>query len=346
MYESEVGTITTALQTANPTVFSQATIDSIVALTTRTGDTRVVIADNSVVGAGGNVAVTPGAEVVLVAASNLQQIVNGPVAPVVVFQGRGGVTTTFNDGVTVPASNGVVDRVVVGSAGNDIITIADARDTKVILGTGNSSVRAGSGVDTIEAGLGNSTVTGGTGDFAVVKLAGNAEDFTVVTTGGKAVVTNMASGKTTEISKIQFVQLDDGNALVFAKDSAEATVANLYRVAFGRDADAGGLDFFFDAAKAGASLKVIANAFASSAEFATAHAAQDNTAFVQSLYQNTFNRMGEDDGVAFFVNALTNGASRADIITNFAQVATQNIMDGGTTEATLVGSVMIVTGII
>jgi len=346
MYDSDVSTVMTALTMSNPVVFSAQTITDILALSTKT-NTMVTVADNAVVNASGNVVVPAGTDVVQVAASNLNQIVNGPVnAPVVIFQGRGGVTTTFNDGATVPASNGVVDRVVVGSAGNDIITIADARDTKVVLGTGNSSVRAGSGVDTIEAGLGNSTVTGGTGDFAVVKLAGNADDFSVVTTGGKAVITNMASGKTTEITKIQFVQLDSGNALVFAKDSAEATVANLYRVAFGRDADAGGLDFFFDAAKAGASLKVIANVFASSAEFATAHGAQDSTAFVQSLYLNTFGRDGEDEGVAFFVSALAAGSTRADLITSFAQIATQNIAGTISTEATLVGNVMIVTGII
>jgi hypothetical protein len=64
------------------------------------------------------------------------------------------------------------------------------------------------------------------------------------------------------------------------------------------------------------------------------------------LYQNTFGRDGEDAGVAFFVGALTNGSTRADIITSFAQIAGQNIAGTMSTEATLVGNVMIVTGII
>jgi hypothetical protein len=341
----------TALHDANPTVFSDATIANILALTTRTNDTTVTFSSGSP-DANGNVTVAAGAEVVLVNSSNtFQTVVKPPAnAPVVIFQGRGGVVATINDAAaTVPSGDqSHVDRVVVGSAGNDRIIVQDAKNTQIVLGSGDSSVQTGKGVDTVQAGLGNSTITGGSGDYAVVKLAGNASNYTVTAQNGHAIVTDMTTHKTTDISKIQYVQLDNGNALVFAKDSVEGQIASLYHTTFGRDADAGGLDYWFDLGRAGASLKQIAQAFVNSTEFSTKHpGTETDTAFVQSLYQNTFGRAGEDAGVAFWLDALAHGATKADLINSFTQIAVQNIMHTAPNqEAQVVGSVMIVTGII
>jgi hypothetical protein len=237
--------------------------------------------------------------------------------------------------------------VVVGSAGDDKIVIADAKNTKVILGSGNSTITTGSGVDTVEAGLGNSTITGGSGDYAVVKLAGNASNYNVTTQNGHAIVTNTATNKTTDISKIQYVQLDNGNALIFAKNSVEGQVANLYQTAFGRTAEAGGLDYWFDVAKAGATLKQIASSFVNSTEFTTKYAGFSDTAFIQALYQNTFNRAGEDAGIAFWVDAMAHGQTKADIVKSFAEIAIQNVQgQAPNPEVTVVGSIQIITGIV
>jgi hypothetical protein len=348
MYESEQGTVTTTLNNSNPTIFSEQTISDILALATK--DNATVRFDTSTPDANGNVTVAAGAEVVFVSTSDtVSTVVNAPAsAPVIIFQGRGGVVATINDAAaTVPAGDqSRVDRVVVGSAGDDKIIVADAKNTKVILGSGNSSVQTGQGVDTVEAGLGNSTITGGSGDYAVVKLGGNASNYQVTSQNGHAVVTDMTTNKTTDISKIQYVQLDNGNALVFAKDSVEGAVATLYHTAFGRDADAGGLDYWFDLGKAGASLRQIADAFIQSAEFA-AQAALGDAAFVDQLYQNTFGRAGEDAGINFWTDSLAQGATRADLITSFSQIAVQNIMGTAPNqEAQIIGSVSIVTGII
>ncbi len=350
MYEETQSTVTTALQQSNASVFSQSTIDQILALATKDNDT--VRFDKVGPDANGNVTVASGAEVVLVTSSDtFTTTVKPPAnAPVVIFQGRGGVVATINDAAaTVPSSDQTkVDRVVVGSAGDDKIIVADAKNTKIILGSGNSTVTTGGGVDTVDAGLGNSTITGGSGDYAVVKLAGNATNYQVTAQNGHAVVTNMTTNKTTDISKIQYVQLDNGNALVFAKNSVEAQVSTLYHTAFGRYADAGGLDYWFDLAKGGATLKQISNAFVNSSEFTAAlPGTETDTAFIQSLYQNTFNRAGEDAGVAYWLSQLANGRSKADVIADFATIAIQNVMhEAPNQEAQIVGSVSIVTGII
>lgn len=347
MYDEDTSTVQIALQNANPTVFSDATIANILALTTKTGDTKVNFTSAGP-DANGNVTVAAGSEVVQITSSDTAvTTIKPPVnAPVVIFQGKGGVIATINDGVTVPSSDqSKVDRVVVGSSGGDKIIVADAKNTKVILGSGDSSVTTGSGVDTVQAGLGNSTITGGSGDYAVVKLAGAATNYTVTVNNGHAVVTDKASGTKTDITKIQFVQLDSGKALVFAKDSVEAAIATLYHTAFGRDADAGGLDYWFDLGRAGASLKAIAGGFAGSVEFAP-QLAKSNTDYIQWLYQNTFGRAGESSGVDYWLSALANGATRTDLLVSFTQIASQNIGGTVTTEAQVVGSVKIITGII
>jgi Ca2+-binding RTX toxin-like protein len=348
MYDSDTSAVTTALQSSNPTVFSDKTISDILALTTK--DNATVNFQTSLPDANGNVTVAAGAEVVFVTSSDTTQTtVHAPVnAPVVIFQGKGGVIATINDGpTTVPGhAAGVVDRVVVGTAGNDSIVVADGKNSEIILGSGNSTVTTGHGVDTVEAGLGNSTIIGGSGDYAVVKLAGNATNYQVTAQNGHAVVTDMTTHNTTDISKIQYVQLDSGNALIFAKDSVEASVANLYQTAFGRTAEAGGLNYWFDLVKAGANLHQVADAFTHSTEFA-AQASLSNTDFIQGLYQHTFNRAGEDSGVAYWADQIAHGSTRADLITEFAQIATQNILHtAANQEAQVVGSVMIVTGII
>jgi len=350
MYDSDVSTVRTALQNSNPSVFSQDTINNILKLTTSNNDSKVTF-DTAIPDAHGNVTVAAGAEVVLVQSSDTQQtIIKAPVnAPVIIFQGKGGVLTTINDGpTTVPGhAVDVVDRVVVGSAGNDIINIQDAKNTQIILGSGNSYVTTGHGVDTVQAGLGNSTIIGGNGDYAVVKLSGNAANYQVTGNNGYAIVTDQTTHKTTDITKIQYVQVDNGNALIFAANSVESSVAELYRAAFGRDAEAGGLNYWFDAAKAGASLKAIANGFAHSAEFSQVDASRSNNDFVQALYHNTFNRAGEDAGVAYWLDQMAHGQTKADLIYDFAQIATQNIQhDTPHQEAQIVGSVTIIQNII
>ena len=353
MYDSDLSVVTDALKNSNPVIFSDKTINDILRLTTT--DNTTVRFDQVSPDVNGNVTVASGAEVVLVTSSNtFTTTVKPPAnAPVVIFQGRGGVIATINDAAaSIPSSSDhnvlqpKVDRVVVGTAGNDKITIDDARNTKIILGSGDSSVRTGNGIDTVEAGLGNSSIVGGSGDYAVVKLAGNASNYQVTAQNGHAIVTDMTTHKTTDITKIQYVQLDNGNALVFAKDSVEGQIASLYRVAFGRDPDAGGLNYWFDLGRAGASLKQIATAFTLSGEFAPVSSKSD-LSFVEGLYQNTFGRSGEAAGLAYWLDSLSHGATRADLIASFAQLAVQNIMhEAPHQEAQVIGQVTIIQNII
>lgn len=343
MYDQEKSVVVDALKQSSATVFDQSTIDRILNLTTN-GSTDNTVTFNEVTTLGGNVTVSAGTEVAYINSSaTTQTVLTAPLnVPVVVFQGLGGVNATFNDGqATVSSGAGVADRVIVGSAGADKIVILDGLNSQVTIGAGDTVV-AGTGNDTVVAGMGNSTIVGGT--HTIVQLGGGESDYKIDVANGHAVVTNIGSGVATDLSKIQYVQLDNSQALIFAKDTVEAAVTTLYQTAFGRTADASGLQYWFDVARSGTSLSDIADAFAASAEFAAR--ALDNTKFVQSLYHNTFARAGEDSGIAYWVDALAHGSTRGDLIEKFAQIAAYHIDGSIQGEASIVGSVTIIPGTI
>lgn len=344
MYEVSTGDITMALRASSTAVFSDDTISKILALSTQANNT--VRIDEAAPDAQGNVTVASGASVVLISSSDTDQtLLKPPVnAPVVIFQGKGGVIATFNDGpVTVPAGSGVTERVVVHSSGEDNIIIADGKNTLVTIGAGDTVV-GGSGHDTVVAGFGNSTVVGGTGN-TIVQLGGDDSDYEVTVDDGRAIVTNTETGAVTDISKVQYVQLDNGEALVFAKDELEAAVSTLYETAFGRAGDGDGIEFWFDRAREGVSLEDIADAFTQVSEFAT-QAGRNDEAFVNSLYLNTFGRAADTGGLDFWVGQLESGAvDRGDVLQSFASAAAA-VLNGEDGEAVIIGSITIVGGIV
>lgn len=345
MYETSTSVAVDALTKSSATVFDNATIERILSLTTQ-GTTDTTVSFDTVSTTGGQVTVAAGTEVVYVDSSPVAQttLIAPQNAPVVIFQGKGGVNATFNDGqTTVQSAAGVVERVVVNSIGADNIVIADNKNTQVTIGAGDTVV-GGAGNDTVIAGFGDSTVVGGTG-YTIVQMAGDDSDYEVTVVDGHAVVTNAKTGVTTDISNVQFVQLDNGEALVFANDEVEAAVSTLYETAFGRAADASGLKFWFDRAREGVSLSDIADAFVDSAEYAPLLSLSTED-FVAGLYQNTFGRAADAGGMEHWTTLLDNGSlDRGDVIEYFATVAADTLAGTGT-EATVIGSVTIVHNIV
>jgi len=342
MYETTNTGITGALTSSSPTIFNESTIERILSLTANSSN-NVSVEQATVVG--GEVTVAAGTGIAFINSSATQQTTfNAPInVPVVVFEGLGGVNATFNDGATtVEGGYGVTERVVIHSAGADNIVIADGKNTQVTIGEGDT-VTGGAGIDTVVAGTGDSTVVGGSG-YTIVQLAGNDSDYEVTVVDGHAVVTNTATGATTDISNTQFVQLDDGDALVFAKDSLEAAVASLYETTFGRAADASGLKFWFDRANEGITLEQIADAFTQVAEFEDIAEVSDE-AFIESVYQQTFGRAADETGLDFWLTQLDSGIDRGDVLEAFANLAAGNL-DGGEGETTIIGSVVFVPGIV
>ena len=342
MYDQSAGAVTSALTSTNANVFNADTLALITNLTAPTGDST--IKTEAITTAGGNLTVAAGTELAYVQTSNVvkSNVTVQSDVKVVVFQGNGGVNATFAENGAGSAA-GTADRVVVGTAVADKIVISDAQNSHVTAGGGDTVV-AGAGADTIVAGLGNSTVQGGTG-FAIVDLAGSASDYTVTVSNGHAIVTGTNNAKT-DISGIQYVQLDNGKALVFANNSVEAAVTAIYEATFGRSADAYGLDFWFDRARDGVSLDAIADAFVNSAEYKSTLGSTSNDAFINNLYQHVYGHEASADELATLSAKLASGTmDRGDLIVDLVNVVAADVADGGAT-TTLVGGIVIVNGIV
>jgi len=345
MYDSNTQAVSDKLAAASSTVFTQETIDSILSLVTTSTDPTVKV-DTVEVKANGTVNVTPGTELVFISLSDTQQtklVVNGN-AQGVFFQGAGGVDATIGSAPPVADATGnklaavadsdAIQRVVVGTAGADIITIADRTNTQIIAGD-KDVIKAGSGHTVVIAAQGSSTVQGGA--ETIVQAKGGDEDFSITVSNGHAKISNAKTGVSVDLSGVQYVQLDNKEALIFADNAKQAAVAHLYQAVFGRTAEFDGLDFWFQMADKGVSLKAIAQGFMASSEYKLATAS--NAQFVDALYHGLMGRDGDAAGVNFWTDALSHGVSRVDIITAFAEAAA-----AGNGEVHIVGSVTIVPG--
>jgi hypothetical protein len=350
MYDSNQGAITTALTNTSAEVFTESTISSILALVSSSADPTVVV-DQVTVANNGTVTAAAGTELVFVTVSDTAQTavtVNADI-PVVLFQGAGGVDATFNSaapaggqaahaGGPQGAVGDPIERIIVGTAGVDQITILDDKATHVTAG-GGDTITAGTGHTIVVAAQGSSTVVGG-GD-TIVQAVGDDDDFTVTAEGGHAVIVNSTTGVEVDISNVQYVQLDDNDALIFANNAKQAAVANLYQAIFGRTADAGGLYYWFEQAYNGSDLGHIATVFLNSDEYTGD--ALTNAQFVNSLYQNALGRTADAGGAAYWTAALNAGAERGHVAAVFATAAANHTELG---EVNVVGSVTVVEGIV
>lgn len=344
MYDTNQSAVTAALTAASTEVFNTETIESILSLVTTDTNTTIV-ADTVTVANNGTLAVAAGTEVAFVTVSGTAQTtvaVNSNI-PVVLFQGNGGVDATFNApaatggkdaGGAQGAAGDAIERVIVGTAGADKITILDTKDTKVVVG-GGDVVTAGDGRTVVVAAQGSSTVVGG--DDTIVQATGGADDFTVEAKDGHALIANATNGVKVDITNVQFVQLDNNEALIFAANDEQAVVANLYQAVFGRTADEGGLDYWFDVVNAGSDIGHIAEVFMASTEYTGEN--QTNAEFIASLYENVLGRAGDTAGAAYWTAALAAGSARANVAAEFAEAALNPA------EVSVVGSVTVVEGI-
>lgn len=343
MYESNTQAVSDKLQAASSTVFSQDVINDILSLVSTTTDTIIKI--DTVAPINGIVTPAAGTEIVFVTTSDTavtNVTVNADV-PAIFFQGAGGVNATIgsapasaNGNSSAASTPDAIERVVVGTAGADTITIADGKNTQIVAGD-KDVIKAGSGHTVVVAAQGSSTVIGGA--ETIVEAKGDDDDFTITVANGHAKIANATTQVSVDLTGVQYVQLDNGQALIFAENAKQATVANLYQAVFGRTAEFDGLDFWFEQADKGVSVKAIAQGFMASSEYKLG--SLNNAQFVDALYQGVMGRNGETAGTKFWTDALSAGVSRADVIVAFAEAAATNSL-----EVTTVGSVTIVPDIV
>lgn len=371
MYEVSGQQLSESLASANTEVFSAQTVDLILDLATNGGNSAATV-NETTVSSGGQVTVPSGTDVALVTVSNsgtttFTAPANIPV--LIINSPTGSVDVTFNDvaaaaragALSAPANAESIQRVVVGPGGSDKMVVNDNKNSYIDGGTGNDtiisgggndslvggqgndSLAGGTGSDTIVAGVGNDTVDGGTGNDHVT-IAGSLNDYVVTVENGHLKMTKSADGTVTDLQNVEYVQLNNNQAVIAVAGKAEASVAVLYETLFKRTADEGGLHFWENAVNAGVSFEQIGQDFISLN--ASSFSGLTDAQFIERLYANTFNRVGsqiDDAGKAFWLTALANGNSRGEIAASFANIAVDNF---GNPEITTVGYVKIIDGLV
>lgn len=210
--------------------------------------------------------------------------------------------------ITMPGRLIDLMRIEAG-AGNDIVTLAG--------GGGNLHVNAGAGNDTITLLSDAHRVDGGAGTDTVV-LAGLRSDYLKGSSGGMTTYThrNGAVESLTGIERVEFG--DAGTAYDITGNAGQAY--RIYKAAFDRAPDAGGLGFWIDTLDRGQTLAQVASGFLSSDEYVGRYGAGiTDKAFINNLYNNVLHRDADDGGANYWAARLSAGSSRGQVLAEFSE---------------------------
>lgn len=177
-----------------------------------------------------------------------------------------------------------------GASGNDNFS-----------GTGaGARLDGGAGIDTVFY----------QGKRAAFNITANGDGYKV------AAKTSQMGDTLTGVERLQFVD----SAIALDIDGTAGQCYRLYRAAFDRTPDQGGVGFWIAKLDQGLSLREAAAWFLSSSEFETRYGPNlQNNTFVQKLYANVLHRTPDQNGVDFWMSALDKGVSRAEVLASFSE---------------------------
>lgn len=259
-----------------------------------------------------------------------------------VFEGDEGVVARFN----------TVERVIVGTNGDDNFTVEGDRNTTVDGGAGNDTITAsggddsitgGAGDDSISAGAGNDSIYGGAGADEAV-FAGNAADYTIEQNGGLITVTHNETGEVNEVVNVETLTFDDGSQAVEVSSNVQA-LTTLYKQLFSFNdareqngagqADLEGLQYWNDRAEEGTSLGQIALSMLNSDEAGNKldaldlGSAEGISAVIELLYTDVLGRAAADidtEGRDYWINQVTEEGVSLEVVAD-AFVASEELQE-------------------
>ena len=194
----------------------------------------------------------------------------------------GGASYSFRMAASGPA--------LVGSGGADVLAGTAAAD-RLQGGDGNDLLEGLAGDDVLDGGPGIDTVVY-RGSMASYAIAATGRGFTVAGPDGFDALA--------AVERIQFSDF----RVAFDTEGSAGMAYRLYRAAFDRAPDYGGLGFWLAALDGGCSLSVVAQQFLDSAEFSARRSGSDHEQYVTQLYANVLHRTPDQAGLAFWVDHL------------------------------------------
>lgn len=109
------------------------------------------------------------------------------------------------------------------------------------------------------------------------------------------------------------------DAGMFVPSASDAGIARLCYGLLDRAPDPSGLAYWENAAANGASLTTIAQDFLNSSEYASTHAGQSSSQFIDSLYEDALGRAPDPGGAQFWQNQLASGVPQVAVALGIAE---------------------------
>lgn len=209
---------------------------------------------------------------------------------------------------------------------NDAVQTLDGND--VFTGYGDTNGYSSSGGDHFYGGNGidTSVYRGTLSQYSIqrdVSIEDARTDYTSSNLG-KIVTDNVANrdgvDKLVDVERLSFSDVNVAYDTAKGENAGEAY--RIYKAAFDRAPDADGLGFWVDALDHGASLTSVAQGFINSAEFTKMYGSNPTDAqFVTELYNHVLHRAPEGAGYQFWLDSLSAGVSRAQVLADFSESA-------------------------
>ncbi|NRR32300.1 DUF4214 domain-containing protein [Oxalobacteraceae bacterium] len=191
----------------------------------------------------------------------------------------------FNDYIFSSTS---LASLVSGTAGNDRL-----------ISNGNGFINAAAGIDTMVY------------DKPMASYAREDMD-------GYWHIKTVASTAVDMLFGVERLQFSDG-AVALDIDGHAGQAYRLYKATFDRAPDLPGLGFWINHMDHGMTIEEVAGHFMNSDEFGRTYGSLSNEAFITQLYRNALHREPEAAGLAFHVNNLEHGMSRAIELVGFSE---------------------------
>jgi hypothetical protein len=151
-----------------------------------------------------------------------------------------------------------------------------------------------------------------------VKYAKASTEFTLRKSAGGFLATD-GHGISDALVNVERVVFSD-RTIGLDVDGNAGQAYRLYQAAFDRQPDLPGLGFWIASLDSGVALRDVASSFLGSPEYARLYGTgQTNQQFVTELYHNILHRDPKQAGLDFWVNALDNGAMRAQLLVDFSE---------------------------
>jgi Ca2+-binding RTX toxin-like protein len=241
--------------------------------------------------------------------------------------------STITSAGQVTVNFGTVIENLIGSGFADLLVGNDAANS-ISGGAGGDSIEGGVGNDTLNGGAGNDRIDGGAGTDEA-RFSGNRSDYRITVNANGSTSLSGPDGEDIVLNVERLVFGDKG--LAFDAEGTGGKTYRLYKAAYDRAPDAGGVGFWMYYLDNGFDMVQAATNFLNSNEFRTLYDNDPATPgyqepsierFVTKLYRHVLQRDPEGAGYQFWIDAMynKNGAfgkawSRAEVLLQFSESA-------------------------